>query len=1543
MAGYSRQSAADIIANAVIKAAPVNAEYNALRDTFALATGHKHDGSSTEGGYVPLIADSDALNKVVIDTSNNRIGFFSEVSSAAVEQIRIQDGAIVPVTDNDIDLGGSSTKFKNLYVNGIASIGSISLSGGTIDNTVIGESTAAAGTFTTMTATTVDINGGAIDGTAIGGTTAAAADFTTMDASGNATVGGTLGVTGNVTMGGTLAVTGTTALTGTATITSADINSGAMDNTTIGNTTAAAGTFTNLTSTGTSTHATVDINGGAIDGVTIGAASAGAGTFTDLTSTGTSTLATVDINGGAMDGTTIGASSAAAGSFTTVSTTGQATLATVDINGGAIDGAIIGASSAAAITGTTITGTSLVGAVTGNVTGDLTGDVTGDVTGDLTGNVTAGSGSSTFNNVTVNGTLDVTGTTIANVTDPSSAQDAATKNYVDTEVAALVDSAPGTLDTLNELAAALNDDPNFSTTITNSIATKLPLAGGTMSGAIAMGTSKITGLGDPTANQDAATKKYTTDTFLPLAGGTLTGAVAAGNNKITATYTPSANSDLTTKTYVDTILGSGTAAATSATAAASSATAAASSATAAASSATGAASSATSAAASFDSFDDRFLGAKSSAPSTDNDGDALAVGTLYFNTTTNSMQVFGSGGFQNAGSSVNGTSSRNTYTATAGQTTFAATYDSGFVDVYLNGVKLLAGTDFTATSGTSIVLASGAAVNDIVDIVAYGTFVLADHYDKTASDARYLQLSGGTLTGGLTGTTATFTTADNSTNLSLVSTDADANRGPVLDLYRNSASPAGDDVLGEIKFHGENDADEKIQYGLIAAKLQDASDGTEDVRLSFKTITAGTERERVTIQPTEVVFNEDSQDLDFRVESNGNANMLFVDAAEDKVFIGHNTTHQYDAYGAEIILQIEAAGTAPHAGIGMIQNSNDADSAPLIFGKSRGTSVGSTTIVQDGDLLGRIEFQGMDGGDLETGASIFGMVDGTPGSDDMPGRLVFNTTADGANSATERMRIDSSGNVGIGLSSNISSKLHVNSELSLGPDNNNRMIVGSTSGGVGSIGTLEGGTASFSTMTFTGGKVGISTSSPTGSLSVSSPTYLSNSSTLGSSITLNSENTASWSGSRELISFESVGNGADHRTGTLSLKLKKGASDSTLTEYMQINAVSNYSAFSTDASERMRLTNTGLGIGTSSPSEKLVLANSSNEIKFGLDGSSHDIFSNGKTFNIGTTDDTVVRMFQNNSETMRLSGGNVGIGSTLTDRGLLNVNHVNNGHFFADPHIALTLTSATDNASSAGITYATSDNDNYGYFLGAQRTNGGLGNFILKWHNNSSGGTREVFRVDSNSNFLVGTTDANPGDNSGGSDVGIVLDFNGKVLATANSAEVMVLNRQSSDGTIVSLRQDGSEEGSISVSGSTVSYNGFAGRHESSGIPTTTPKGTVVSTIDELDIYPSGSSKAGQTRTDHAKVEVSNSEGDACVYGVVDDFTDDGSVNVVSVGIGAVLVIGACSKGDLLESNGDGTAKVQSDDIIRSKTIGKVTISNSDTGVKLVSCVMYCG
>ena len=114
-------------------------------------------------------------------------------------------------------------------------------------------------------------------------------------------------------------------------------------------------------------------------------------------------------------------------------------------------------------------------------------------------------------------------------------------------------------------------------------------------------------------------------------------------------------------------------------------------------------------------------------------------GMLWYDSTNDVMKVYNGNAFQNAGSSINGTSSRNVYTATAAQTDFSATYDIGFVDVYLNGIKLKETDDFTATDGTTVTLTSGAAAGDIVDIVGYGTFELADAYTKADADARYLQ------------------------------------------------------------------------------------------------------------------------------------------------------------------------------------------------------------------------------------------------------------------------------------------------------------------------------------------------------------------------------------------------------------------------------------------------------------------------------------------------------------------------------------------------------------------------------------------------------------------------------------------------------------------------------------------------------------------------------------------------------------------------------------------------------------------------------------
>jgi hypothetical protein len=490
LAGYVRQSAADIVPTAVVRAAPINNELNALRDAFAQASGHKHDGTAAEGHYIPVIGDADAKNKVAVDTVNNRVGVFTEVSTVSTEQVRFQDGAIVPVTDNDIDLGTSSLEFKDLYIDGTA----------TIDTLLVDE---------------------------------------------NATV------TGNVSVGGTLNVTG------------------------------------------------------------------------------------------------------------------QATLANVNATGGVINNTVIGGSTPAAITGTTVT------ANTGFV-----GNVTGNVTGNLTGNVTASSGGSTFNNVTVNGTMDVTNTVIANVATPVLDADAATKGYVDTVINNLIDSSPGTLDTLNEIAAALGDDPNFAATMTTELAKKLDKTGGTMTGAIAMSSNKITGLGTPTTGTDAVTKAY-----------------------------------------VDTTFGDTASAAASAAAAAASAVA---------------------AETAYDSFDDRYLGPKSSTPTLDNDGNALLTGALYFDTVANEMRVYTGSLWKATGSAVNGTNERYVYTATAAQTTFTATYDVGFVDVYLNGVKQVVSVDFTASSGTNIVLATGATAGDIVDIVTYGAFSVADTYTQAAADAKFV-------------------------------------------------------------------------------------------------------------------------------------------------------------------------------------------------------------------------------------------------------------------------------------------------------------------------------------------------------------------------------------------------------------------------------------------------------------------------------------------------------------------------------------------------------------------------------------------------------------------------------------------------------------------------------------------------------------------------------------------------------------------------------------------------------------------------------------
>lgn len=429
----------------------------------------------------------------------------------------------------------------------------------------------------------------------------------------------------------------------------------------------------------------------------------------------------------------------------------------------------------------------------------------------------------------------------------------------------------------------------------------------------------------------------------------------------------------------------------------------------------------------------------------------------------------------------------------------------------------------------------------------------------------------------------------------------------------------------------------------------------------------------------------------------------------------------------------------------------------------------------ENDGLGAIIFRGDDGDEFHDSSAIAGDVDGTPGNGDMPGRLRFFTTADGASAMTERMRIGNDGNVNIGSSSNfVASRLHVN--------------------------------------------------------------------------------------------------------GT------KGDSSGTLTNQL---VVIDEQAFST----------TGNG----------------GAISFG-----GDFYDGGQTV-FGT----IQGIKENN----------------------------------------------TDSNYASAMTFST-------------RANGG--------------NLTEAARIDSTLTLLVATTDANPGNNTG-SAKGAVMNFEGKMVAAAYQAEVAVFNRMNNDGTIVDLRQNGSSEGSISVSGTTVSYNAFSGSHWSRLADNSQPtilKGTVVENIDTMmDWYEATFTipatdeseeigkkvaielPAGKTVGDtmdyvykdvtyiatiilspdnkHTYCKISDTADSIRVYGVFAAWdNDDDTVNdmyVTAVGTHVVRVHSGqtVAGGDLIVSNGDGTAKKQSDDVVRSKTIGKVlTNIKQETyadGSYTVPCALYCG
>jgi hypothetical protein len=206
----------------------------------------------------------------------------------------------------------------------------------------------------------------------------------------------------------------------------------------------------------------------------------------------------------------------------------------------------------------------------------------------------------------------------------------------------------------------------------------------------------------------------------------------------------------------------------------------------------------------------------------------------------------------------------------------------------------------------------------------------------------------------------------------------------------------------------------------------------------------------------------------------------------------------------------------------------------------------------------------------------------------------------------------------------------------------------------------------------------------------------------------------------------------------------------------------------------------------------------------------------------------------------------------------------------------------------------------------------------------------ERARITTAGDLLVGTTTNSP---AGNNVVGAELQALGSLQLSRDGASGLQVNRKTDDGELVAFRQAGTQEGSISVSGTTVSYNGG---HLSRYAQTTTAKddtlvkGTVLSNLDEMNVY----TKDGQPVDNEQlnKVKVSDVDGDVNVAGVFvnwthDDAHDVDEINMAMTGDMIIRIAQGVTvqRGDLLMSAGDGTAKPQGDDIVRSKTVAKVT------------------
>jgi hypothetical protein len=661
--------------------------------------------------------------------------------------------------------------------------------------------------------------------------------------------------------------------------------------------------------------------------------------------------------------------------------------------------------------------------VTGAATFASTLAVTGALTatGGVTGNVTAASGTSTFNDVVINGSLDMavgSSATITGLSTPTNASDAANKGYVDTQVA-----------------------------------NRLALSGGTMSGAIAMGSNKITGLGTPTADQDAATKAYVdgvaqgldikascraaTTTSITLSGTqTIDGvAVIAGDRVLVKNQSSAAENGI----YV-------------------------------------AAVSTWSRAADANTWDE-LVGAFTfieDGTTNDNTGWVCAVspgGTLGVTAVTFEQ-------FSGAGQVIAGTGMTKT-----GNTLNVNTASSSRIVVGADEIDL-ATTGVTAGTFRSVTVDQWGRVTAGTNPTTLAGYGITDAYTTTATDtllAGKLSLTGGTMSGALamgtnritgmgdpvnaqdgatknyidtifgsttsaaasaaaaaaSASSASSSASSASSSASSASSSASTASTALFNFRAQYLGPLASDptvdgngnpvTTGDLYFNTTVN-ETRIYNGSawVAAYLPAAgylalSGGTMTGNITFAGgqtfpgVAATGSANTFTANQT-ITANTSADAL--KITQTGSGNALYIeDVASDATpfvvsstgVMGIGTTTPDNVTSAGIAL-VSNSGFYPQ----LVQRNTTADgnASYVVLEKNRDGAV-----VQNGDVLGNLVFRGFDGTNYLQGAFINAVVSATPGTNDMPADLIVGTTPDGASGPSERLRVTQAGNVGIGTGS----------------------------------------------------------------------------------------------------------------------------------------------------------------------------------------------------------------------------------------------------------------------------------------------------------------------------------------------------------------------------------------------------------------------------------------------------------------------------------------------------------------------------------------------